>query len=40
LIASFGIRDQNYARVNDYSVHMTMTNSWYIDSIAVRTGVP
>jgi hypothetical protein len=39
-ILSFGISDQNYAWVNDYSVHMTMTNSWYIDSIAVRTGVP
>ena len=39
-ILSFGIRDQNYAWVNDYSVHMTMTNSWFLDSVAVRTGVP
>ncbi len=37
---SFGIHDINYAWVNDYSVHMTMTNSWYVDSVAIRPGVP
>ena len=38
-IISFGIHDHNYAWVNDYSVHMTMTNSWFLDSVAIRTGV-
>jgi hypothetical protein len=39
-ILSFGIFDQNYAWVNDYSVRMTMTNSWFIDSVAIRFGLP
>jgi hypothetical protein len=39
-IISFGIHDNNYAWVNDYSVHMTMTNSWFVDSVAIRPGVP
>jgi hypothetical protein len=37
---SFGLQDESYAWVNDYSVQMTMTNIWYLDSVAIRTGVP